>query len=343
MQSKTLAQLAEHVGGKVKGNGDVVIESTATLKDAGPNEITFLNSGKYISQAKTTKAAAIITSTAVETNASLLIADDAYYAFMQIVVLLHGHRRHKDVGISSNACISDSAKIGDNCNIHGFATISDDAHIGKNCQIYPNVFIGPNVRIGDDCIIYPNAVIYDHCQIGSNVIIHANTTIGEDGFGFATHQGVHHKIPQIGRVILEDDVEVGSGSAIERGTLEDTVIGKGAKIGDMVTIGHGAKIGPYSLLVPQVGVAGSATLGHHCVVGGQVGIAGHIKIGDMVRIAAQSGVGGDVPDGATIYGSPAIEANLGKRAYTLIKYLPDFRKKIRLLEKRLDKLQNPED
>ena len=336
MQSKTLGQLAGHVGGEVLGDDGVEINGVSTLTCAGAGEITFLVNQKYISQLKDTGAGAIIIDKPVDTDIPLLIAKDPYYAFMQIVVLLHGHRKHKKTGVSKRSAIADTAKIGPDCSIHDFATISDDARIGENCVIYPNVFIGPDVHIGNNCIIYPNVVIYDECRIGNRVIIHAGASIGEDGFGFATHKGVHHKIPQIGIVILEDDVEIGSCCAIERGTLTDTLIGQGSKIGDQVGIGHGTRIGPHCLLVPKVGIAGSTTLGHHCVIGGQVGIVGHIKLGNMVTVAAQSGVINDVPDGSTVLGSPAIDAHRAKRAYSMIKYLPDIRKAVRKLEKRFD-------
>ena len=339
MAGKTLNELAKHVGGSVVGSGNIVINGVSTLDKAGPDEITFLTNKKYVPQLKTTKAGAVIAAQVLETKTGLLVAEDPYYAFMQIVVLLHGHRKHKKVGVSKRASIAQSAKVGDNCNIHDFVTISDNVMIGADCQIYPGAFVGPNVQIGDDCIIYPNAVIYDGSVVGNRVIIHANASVGQDGFGFATHEGVHYKIPQIGRAILEDDVEIGACSVIERGTLDDTVIGKGSKIGDAGAIGHGTRVGPYCLLVPQVGVAGSAVLGHHCVLGGQVGVAGHIKIGNMVRIGAQAGVSGNVPDGATIMGAPAIDANKAKRAYALIGYLPDMRKRLRKLEKQAEQSQ----
>jgi len=343
MQGKTLAELAEYVGGKVAGNGEIIIKSASTLENAEAGEITFLSNKKYVSMLKSTRASAVIAAGEVKTNASVLIVEDPYYAFMQIVVLLHGHRKHKNSGISDKAYVAESAKVGDNSSVGDFVAIEENVRIGKNCIIYPGVFIGPDVVIGDNCIIYPNAVIYDECKIGDRVIIHANAVVGEDGFGFATHKGVHHKIPQIGGVILEDDVEIGACCTIERGTLEDTLIGKGSKIGDMVAIGHGTKIGAHCLLVPQVGVAGSATLGHHCVLGGQVGVIGHIKIGNMVKIGAQSGVKNDIPDNSTVFGSPAIEANKGKRAYSLIQYLPDMRKRLKSMEKKLNELTEPKD
>ena len=272
----------------------------------------------------------------------LLIADDPYYAFMQIMVLLHGHRKHKKVGISKRANISDSAKIGTDCHIHDFVTVDDDARIGNGCVIYPCAYIGEGVQIGNDCVIHPNVTIYYGCKIGSRVIINANSSIGEDGFGFASHDGVHHKIPQTGTVIIEDDVEIGACCGIERGTLGDTLICQGAKLGDLVAVGHGAKIGQHCLIVAQVGIAGSTTLGHHCIVGGQVGIVGHINIGNNVTIAAQAGVINNVPDGQALVGAPAIDASKAKRAYSLIEYLPDMRKNIRDIEKRLEKLDGIE-
>jgi UDP-3-O-[3-hydroxymyristoyl] glucosamine N-acyltransferase len=191
------------------------------------------------------------------------------------------------------------------------------------------------VHIGNDSIIYPNVAIYDGCKIGNRVIVNANSTIGEDGFGYATHKGVHHKIPQTGIVIVEDDVEIGACCGIERGTLSDTVIGQGSKLGDLVTIGHGTRIGPHCLLVAQVGIAGSTNIGHHCTIGGQVGIVGHINIGNNVTIAAQAGVINNIPDNKVVLGAPAIEVNLGRRAYSMIQYLPEMRQSIRDLQSRI--------
>ncbi len=342
MAGRTLKELAEHVGGVVKGNGDLVISSVSTLENATEDQITFLNNKKYEKHLLTTSAGAVVVAKQVESSASLIIADDPYFAFMQLVVLLHGHRKHPAVGISEKASIADTAQLGENCHVSDFVTISDGVKIGNNCYFYPGAFIGPGVQMGDDCIIYPNAAVYDGTIIGDRVIIQANATVGEDGFGFATHKGDHHKIPQIGKVILEDDVEIGSNAAIERATLEDTVIGKGTKIGDMVAIGHGTKVGPHCLLVPQVGISGSTTLGHHCVLGGQVGVVGHIKIGNMVRVGAQAGVASDIADGMTVLGAPAIEANQAKRVLVTMQSLPQMHKRIKVLEKTLAKMQAAE-
>ncbi len=339
MQAKTLGELAEYVRGRVVGDPNVVIKSAATLGRAGTGDISFLANTKYEKQIRTTKASAVIVGKETpNVMVPLLVAEDPYYAFMQILVLLHGYRKHKKVGISSRAMISDSAKIGADCHIHDFVTISDNVKVGNGCIIYPGVCVGQGAQLGNDCIIYPNVVIYDRCRIGNRVIINANAVIGEDGFGYATHKGVHHKVPQVGAVIIEDDVEIGACCGIERGTLNDTIIGQGSKLGDLVAIGHGTRVGAHCLLVAQVGIAGSTALGHHCIVGGQVGIVGHIMVGNNVTIAAQAGVINSIPDGKTMLGAPAIEAEQGKRAYSMIQYLPEIRQNIRKLENRLEQI-----
>jgi UDP-3-O-[3-hydroxymyristoyl] glucosamine N-acyltransferase len=341
MQPKTLGELAKYVKGKVIGEPNIIIRSASTLGRAAEGDISFLANPKYAKQLQSTKASAVIVGKEMNAPVPLLIAEDPYYAFMQILVLLHGHRTHKKVGISKRCSIADSAKIGVDCHIHDYVTISDNAKIGDRCTIYPCACIGRDVQIGNNCVIYPNVVIYDGCKIGSHVIINANSTVGEDGFGFASHDGTHHKIPQIGIVVIEDNVEIGALSAIERGTLGDTVIGEGAKLGDLVTIGHGAKIGAHCLLVAQVGIAGSTTLGRHCILGGQAGVVGHINIGNKVTIAAQAGVINNIPDGQVVVGAPAIEAGLGRRAYSMIQYLPEMRQAIRQLQKQIQQITQP--
>ncbi len=342
MPEKTLGELAKYVDGQVCGDPNVIITSASTLARAGDGDISFLTNRKYEKQMQTTKASAVIVGKQMPAaSLPLLVAEDPYYAFMQIMVLLHGHRKHKKVEISKRASISDSAKIGADCHIHDFATIADGARIGDGCIIYPGVYVGQGVQIGNDSIIYPNVTIYDGCKIGNRVIINANSAVGEDGFGYATHKGVHHKIPQVSIVIIEDDVEIGACCGIERGTLSDTVIGQGSKLGDLVTIGHGARIGSHCLLVAQVGVAGSTIIGHHCTIGGQVGIVGHINIGNNVTIAAQSGVTNNIPDGKVMLGSPAMEASHAKRIYGTIQHLPEMRQTIRNLQNQIEQITSP--
>lgn len=338
MKAQTLQQLADHVSGEVVGDPNFVIESVSTLDKAGPKQITFLSNIKYLNDVGTTSAGAVIIAQESEVQINQIVAKDPYFALQQIVVLLHGYRTNKPIGISTKSSVADTAILGDGCNVCDFVTISDNVSVGKNCYFYPGVFIGPDTTIGDDSVFYPNAVVFENCVIGSSVIVQSNASVGEDGFGFSTHNGEHIKIPQIGRVILEDNVEIGASACIERGTLEDTIIGNGTKIGDQVAIGHGTTIGPHCLLVPKVGISGSTRIGHHCVFGGQVGVVGHIKIGDMVRIGAQSGVIGNLESGKTYLGSPAIEANRAKRSAVLVPFLPEMKKRIKILEKKLEKL-----
>jgi UDP-3-O-[3-hydroxymyristoyl] glucosamine N-acyltransferase len=336
MQERTLGEIAEYVGARLIGDPAIVIRSADTLGNAQEGDISFLANRKYEKQVETTQASAVIVRRQIEAaTVPLLISEDPYYAFMRVMVLLHGYRKHSQIGISQRASIYETAEIGRDCQIYDFATVAADARIGDGCVIYPCAYIGEGTVLGDQCIIYPNVTIYDGCQIGSRVTIHAGSTIGVDGFGYATHKGEHHKIPQVGRVVIEDDVEIGSSCGIERGTLDDTIIGKGSKLADLVAIGHGTKVGAHCLLVSQVGIAGSTTVGHHCVIGGQVGIVGHITVGNNVTIGAQAGVINSIPDGVTVLGAPAIDANQARRAYTTLQHLPEMRQDIRRLQRKL--------
>jgi UDP-3-O-[3-hydroxymyristoyl] glucosamine N-acyltransferase len=344
MEKRTLGEIAKHVGGRVCGDPGTVIQAAATLGQARAGDISFLANRKYERQIHTTKASAVIVAEEIaDAPTALLVAEDPYYAFMQVMVLLYGYRRHEETGISPQASIASSAVIGARCHVRNFATIEDDVQIGQRCVIHPCVYIGRGVRIGDDCILYPSVAIYEQCRIGNRVTIHANSTIGTDGFGYATHEGVHHKIPQVGGVVIEDDVEIGSCCGIERGTLDDTVIGRGCKLSDLVAIGHGTKIGPHCLLVAQVGIAGSTTVGHHCVIGGQAGVVGHITIGNNVTIGGRAGVINNVPDGQTVLGAPALEADQARRAYAMLPYLPQMRQDIRALQHKLGKIAKTDE
>lgn len=339
MQEQTLGAIAKYVGGYVRGDPNLRIRAAATLSQAGPGDISFFVNRRYEKQLESTKASAVIVGQEMpETAVALVVVPDPYFAFTQALILLYGHRRHQEVGIGARASIAAGATIGANCHIHDFATVSDGAKIGEGCFLYPGVYIGPDVQIGAGSVLYPNVAVHEGCRLGSRVIIHANSSIGVDGFGYATHQGVHHKIPQVGRVVVEDDVEIGSCCSIQRGTLDDTVIGQGSKLGDLIAIGHGAKIGPHCLLVAQVGIAGSTTVGHHVTIGGQVGVVGHVRIGDNVTIGAQAGVVNNIPDGETVLGAPAIDAGQARRAYTMLPYLPQMRQEIRSLQNQLEKL-----
>jgi len=339
MHERTLDEIAQHVDGRICGDPGVIIRAAATLGQAQEGDISFLANRRYERQLESTKASAVIVGQEMpDAGVTLLVTEDPYFAFTRVLELLYGPREHKAVGISPRASIAGTAKMGTGCHIHDFVTIADNALIGNGCVIYPCAYVGAGVQIGDDSVIYPNVVIYEGSRIGSRVILNANSAIGADGFGYATHKGVHYKVPQVGGVVIEDDVEIGSSCSIERGTLDDTVIGQGSKLGDLVTIGHGTRVGPYCLLVAQAGIAGSTTLGHHCTIGGQVGVVGHITVGNNVTIGGRAGVVNNIRDGETVLGAPAIDANQARRAYAMIPYLPQMRQDIRTLQNQLQRI-----
>lgn len=327
----SLKELAAAIGAEIVGaDPQTPIMAVNTLEDAGPGDVSFLSNARYVRQLETTRAAAVIVARGVRSGrVALLRTADPYYAFAQAVVKLHGYRRHPHEGI------------------HPAAHVDPTATVGERTVLYPGVYIGPRVRIGRDCILYPNVVVYDDCILGDRVTVHANTSIGHDGFGFATHaeageEARHYKIPQVGNVVIEDDVEIGAGCAIDRATLGSTTIGRGTKFSNLVSIGHGAKIGPHGLLVGLVGIAGSTTLGQHVTLAGQVGIAGHLDVGDNVVVAAQSGVMNDVPVGSTMMGSPAMPASRARRVYSAFTQLPELLERIRKLEQRVQELKSDE-
>lgn len=316
-----LDELARQIGAELAGDGAIEVTAAATLEEAGPGQISFLANPRYLKQLETTRAsAAVVAPSITSERLTLLKAPNPYYAFTQTMVILHGHRRHPHAGI------------------HPSAHIDPTASIGPGTTIYPGVFVGPRAKVGRDCILYPNVVIYDDCVLGERVTIHANTTIGQDGFGYATVKGEHHKIPQVGNVIIEDDVEIGANCAIERATLGSTIIGKGSKFCDLIAIGHGTKIGPHALLVAQVGIAGSVTAGHHLTMGGQVGVAGHLKIGNNVTVAGKSGIVSDVPDQMTLMGLPAMPAARARRVFSLFTQLPELLDRLKKLEQSVEEL-----
>jgi UDP-3-O-[3-hydroxymyristoyl] glucosamine N-acyltransferase len=324
----TVDELAREIGAEVVGDGSASVLSAATLEDALPGQISFLANAKYARQIETTRASAVIVAPSVKPaneKITLLKTADPYYAFMKAVVRLHGHRRHPFEGI------------------HPQAHIDPSATIAQGTIIYPGAYVGPRVKIGRDCILYPNAVIYEECIIGDRVIIHASSVIGADGYGFATHKGEHHKIPQIGNVIVEDDVEIGAGCSIERAALGSTIIGHGTKIDQLVVVGHGSKIGPHCLIVAQTGIAGSVTLGHHVTLAGQTGVSGHLKIGNQVTVGAQSGIISDIDDQQTVVGSPAMQVSHARRVYMLFTQLPELDKRIKALEQQVEELSSGDD
>jgi UDP-3-O-[3-hydroxymyristoyl] glucosamine N-acyltransferase len=315
--SLTLTQLAERIGAEVVGDGSVSVSGVSTLEDATAGQISFLANASYADQLETTKATAVIVGPKVACDRLILLkTKDPYFSFAQTVIALHGHRCHPHQNIHPRACVDPTASI------------------GEGSVLYPGVYVGPRTVIGRNCILYPNAVLYDDCRIGDRVIVHSGASIGHDGFGFATNGGKHHKIPQVGIVVIEDDVEIGANSVISRAAMGSTVIAKGTKVDSLVSIGHGVKVGEHGLLVSQAGIAGSTVIGHHATFGGQVGVAGHLTIGNHVTIAAQGGVTNDVEDNAVLIGAPAMPYGHGKRVYVIFTKLPELLQRIQDLEQK---------
>jgi len=349
-QGWTVAELAEYLAGnglKVQpaGDGNTMVYRVNTLEFAQEGDISFLANRRYLKLIDQTQASAIILPELVNGPDRLaqLTVDDPYYAFMLIMVLMHGYRSHPFDAIDDNAAIHPTARVGEGARIANGVTILRNVVVGTGAVIYPGCFIGPDCRIGDGLTLYPNVAIYDQTTIGSNVTIHAGSIIGQDGFGYATHEGIHHKIPQVGNVVIEDDVEIGANCTIDRATIGSTVIGQGTKTSDLVAIGHGTRVGPHCLLVAQVGIAGSVKVGHHVTFAGQVGVNGHIRIGNGVRVGAKAGVVSDVEDNEVLLGQPAVPIQEAKRRFLMLDRLPDMREQLKRIQKHLDHLDRRRD
>lgn len=343
----TLGQLAERLGATLIGDADPVINACAPIATAGPAEVAFVANARYVRYLDSTQAGAVIVdaATAGPDSLSRLVVPNPYFAFRQAMVALHGFRVHPPVledrgdGVSSRAIVHPEATLGDGSRVYGGAVIEAGASLGRNAIIYPGVFLGQHTSVGDDCILYPNVTVYDRCTLGHRVIIQAGTVIGNDGYGFAMDQGVHHKIPHPGTVILEDDVELGACCAVQRAAMTETRIGQGTKVGDMVAVGHATTIGRHCLIVSTVGIAGSAEIGDHVVLAGQVGVAGHIRVGHRVQAAGKTAIVADVPDDAKIGGMPAQPLVEAKRNALVARDLFGLAKRVRNLERALKKLQ----
>jgi UDP-3-O-[3-hydroxymyristoyl] glucosamine N-acyltransferase len=306
MSAVSIGEIVDFVGGEFTGSRDAPIQSVAPLPSANGNQLAFLSNRKYLAELAATKAGAILVPKQLDgADPRWIRVDDPYFAFAKIMTRWFSNRPMPE-GVSPNAVVAESAKLGDNLALGHFAIVGENVIVGNNVTIFQNVSIEAGSVIGDDCIIYPNVVIYDGTRIGCRCIIHSGVVIGSDGYGFATHGGKHHKIPQIGIVRIEDDVEIGAGTTIDRAALGETVVGEGTKIDNLVQIGHNVKVGKHCLLVSQVGIAGSTELGDYVAVAGQSGFSGHLKIGNRVQVAAKSAVLDDVPDDTKVMGSPAV-------------------------------------
>ncbi|MCQ9207789.1 MAG: UDP-3-O-(3-hydroxymyristoyl)glucosamine N-acyltransferase [Omnitrophica bacterium] len=331
---KTVAELAKILGGEVLGDGSVTIQGVSGIKEAKEGEIAFVANQKYLSLIDQSGASAIITSKEVSQSSKPLIrTDNPSLAFAKAVSLFAKNKLKLPRGIHPTAVIGKNVKLGKDVAIQPYCIIEDDAEIGGASLLYSGVYIGQQAKIGEQCIIYPHVSIREKVIIGNRVIIHNGTVLGSDGFGFAKIRDIHHKIPQIGTVVVEDDVEIGANVTIDRARFDKTVIGRGTKIDNLVQIAHNVVIGENSIIVAQAGISGSTVVGKNVTVAGQAGLVGHITVGDNAIIAAQAGVTKDVPPSACVSGYPAKPHQIAKRINAYVQKLPELFKKVARLEK----------
>lgn len=344
MITVSAAQLAHILNGKVEGNQNITVNRPAKIEEAEEGTIAFLGNLKYEAYAYTTKASILLVSNDFRPSQPLtatLIRVADVYASVALLLEKFGQKEQTTSEISALAQVHSTAKIGQNAAIGAYTVIEENTILGDNALIYPQVYIGKNVKIGNNVTLYPGVRIYEACHIGDNCILHANVVIGSDGFGFApTGDGSFKKVPQIGNVIVENNVEIGSNTTIDRATMGSTIIREGVKLDNLIQIAHNVEIGKNTVIAAQAGIAGSTKIGENCLIGGQVGIVGHIKIADGTKIQAQSGVASAVTEPNTaIYGSPAIGYGNFLKSFSVFKQLPEILKRLQAVEKKV----NPND
>ena len=333
----TAAQIAVILEGEVEGNSEIEVSKLSKIEEGGPGSLSFLANPKYTQFIYTTKASIVIVNKIFkaekEIHSTLIRVEDAYKSFSKLLEYYNQVKMNK-TGIESPVFISKSATYGENIYIGAFAYLGENIKIGNNTKIYPNVYIGDNVNIGDNVILFSGAKIYSDTIIGDNCVIHSSAILGADGFGFAPNEkGEFIKVPQTGNVIIEDNVDVGAATSIDRATLGSTIIRKGVKLDNHIQIAHNVEIGKNTVIAAQTGIAGSTKIGENCMIGGQVGIVGHITIGNNVKIQAQSGIGRNVKDNEILQGSPALPYSDYNKSYVHFKNLPKTMNRINILEK----------
>jgi UDP-3-O-[3-hydroxymyristoyl] glucosamine N-acyltransferase len=344
---KTLAEIAELVGGRVAGDGAVVITGISGIKEAHEGDLTFLANPKYLSLVHTTRASAVIVGPDVVIEGKpVIVTDNPSLSFVKVVELIKANLTPRITGVHPTAVVSPDAVIGEDVGIGPYVVIGSGAVIGRGTVICAGVFIGDKTSVGEDCLIYPNVTLREDITVSDRVIIHSGSVIGSDGFGYIASGDTHIKVPQMGTVTVGSDVEIGSCVTIDRARFDRTVIGAGTKIDNLVQIAHNVRIGENCLIIALAGIAGSATIGNNVIIAGQVGVAGHITVGDRVVAAAQAGVAKNIPAGMMVSGYPAEEHKKAARILGHVHRLPHYveelftlREKMRILEEKLECLE----
>ena len=338
----TAKQISDFIQGKVEGDENAEVTTFAKIEEGVPGAISFLANPQYTHYIYETQSSIVLVDDKINldkpVNATLIRVPNAYECVAKLLQLYASAKPRKK-GISNRAYISESATVGKDCYIAEFASIGDGAVIGDNTMIYPNAVIGDNVKIGNNCIIYPNVTIYEGCKLGNNVTIHAGSVIGADGFGFAPSTDGYDKIPQIGIVVIEDNVEIGANTCVDRSTMGQTTVHKGVKLDNLVQIAHNVEVGENTVMSAQVGIAGSTKVGAWCMFGGQVGIAGHIKIGDKTFLGAQSGVPGNIKGNTTLIGTPPMDPKAYFKSQAIFRRLPEMYKQLGEMQKTIEELK----
>ena len=337
---KTLKEIATIIDGEIVGDENIIVTGICGIKEAKEGDLTFIANSRYLPLMTHTRASAIITSRDVKAAPKAIIrTENPSLAFARMVSLLAPNEGKRPKGIHPTAIIGDRVRIGKNVAIEPYVVLEDNVEIKDNTILYAGAYVGHHAKIGKDCVIYPYVIIRERVVIGDRVVIHGGTVIGSDGFGFSTVQGVHHRIPQIGTVIIEDDVEIGANVTIDRARFDKTLIKKGTKIDNLVQIAHNVVIGENSIIVAQTGISGSTNIGKNVTLAGQSGIIGHISIGDNVVVAAQAGVTKSIPSNTCVSGYPAKPHTLAKRINAFIQNLPGLFKKVKQLEEEIEKIK----
>ena len=335
-------QIAAFIQGEIIGDENATVHTFAKIEEGIPGAISFLSNPKYTPYIYETKASIVLVNKDFtpeqEVKATLIKVDNAYESLAKLLNL-YEMSKPKRTGIDARAYVAETAKIGKDVYIAPFACIGDHAEVGDNTVIHPHATVGGGAKIGSNCILYANSTVYHDCRVGNNCILHAGCVIGADGFGFAPTPQGYEKIPQIGIVILEDNVEVGANTCIDRATMGATVIHSGVKLDNLVQIAHNDEIGSHTVMAAQVGIAGSTKVGEWCMFGGQVGIAGHLKIGNQVNLGAQSGVPGNIKSGSQLIGTPPMELKQFFKASIVQKSLPEMQIELRNLRKEIEELK----
>lgn len=325
----------------MEGNKDAKVHTFAKIEEGTEGAISFLSNPKYTHYLYDTKSSIVIVNEDVElekdVDATLIRVPNAYESIAKLLQIYEASKPKK-TGVAPQAYIAPSAKLGNNCYVGPFAYVGEGAEVGDGCQIYPHAVVGDNVKVGSNCIFYPNTTIYQGCKIGNNVTIHAGSVIGADGFGFAPGADGYDKIPQIGIVVIEDNVEIGANTCVDRSTMGATVIHKGVKLDNLVQVAHNVEIGENTVMSAQVGIAGSTKVGSWCMFGGQVGLAGHITIGDKTFLGAQSGVPGSLKGGEELIGTPPMNPRQYFKSQAIFRRLPDMYKDLNDAKKKIEEL-----